>query len=343
MQGELLGRVSARAEALHVPLEVLFEVTHRCNLPCQHCYLPDHQDHGELTLAEIAVLFDQLVAAGTIFLTLTGGEILSRRDFREIIQLAYDRGFAIKLLSNATMITAELAQFFAERNVVQVSVSVYGGRAEIHDAVTGIPGSFARTLAGIEQLREHGLQVVVKTPVMTLNGAAAREVHDLALRHHMPCSFDFSLSGKNDGDDSPLAYQLRKREMVDILQQSPFREIFDGPLEGPGPDPCSAGKAYCAVGPTGDVMPCILMPMTVLGNVRHRSFTDIWRSAPGWQPLREITSDDLHTCHSCDVKAACTRCPGLAMHRGQGLDGCDLTGKEVASAKIAAVRLRVVK
>jgi len=74
MNGDLLTRLTEQAGVRKVPLEVLLEVTHRCNLPCVHCYLPDHLDHGELTFAELEGLFDDLAAAGTLFLTMTGGE-----------------------------------------------------------------------------------------------------------------------------------------------------------------------------------------------------------------------------------------------------------------------------
>lgn len=341
MKGDLLARVAARAAAENVPLEVLLEVTHRCNLPCRHCYLPDHLDHGELSFAELEALFDELAAAGTLFLTLTGGEVLARRDFVELVEAAAARGFAIKILSNATLVTDEVARRFAAAGVLEVSVSVYGDRPEIHDAVTDLPGSHARTMAGIERLRAHGLHVAIKTPLLSLNGAAARGVHAMAAAADMPCRFDMTMTPKNNGDPGPLALQLARRQMVELLSEPPFSTMYAGPLDGPGPSPCNAGRAYCAIGPTGDVMPCIMMP-AVVGNVRQRPFAEIWRSDPFLGRLRALDFEDLKACRSCDVKGACGRCPGLAMHRGQGLDGCDLSAKEVAKARVAA-RLRVIQ
>ncbi len=337
----LLERIIDRAEEAQVPFEVMFEVTHRCNLPCAHCYLPDHLDHGELSLPEIAALFDDLAAAGTFFLTLTGGEILSRRDFREIVDLAYERGFALKLLTNATMVTDELAAFFKQRNVLQVSVSLYGASAEVHDGVTGVPGSFERTLAGIDRLRAHGLKVFLKTVVLTTNVEGARDVHELARLRDMPCNYELAISARTDGNTSPLDLHVNRDRLVELLQQKPFDDLF-AVSEHPGPSPCSAGKRYAAIGPTGNVMGCIMMPAPV-GNVRERSFNEIWTTAPFFSELRALQFEDLHQCRSCDVKAACSRCPGSAMTRGQGPDGCDLTAKEVARARVAAHRLRVIQ
>jgi radical SAM protein with 4Fe4S-binding SPASM domain len=108
------------------------------------------------------------------------------------------------------------------------------------------------------------------------------------------------------------------------------------------PEPCNAGKSYCSIGPTGDLMPCILMPV-VVGNLRERKFAELWYGDPLFERLHAIEKADLHACASCDVAHECSRCPGLAVQRGQDIDGCDLSGKQVAKARIdARMRLRVV-
>ena len=69
--------MGARALKLGIPLRVHLDLTYRCNERCVHCYL-DHEDHGELTTAEILDLLDQMAAAQVFFLTLSGGEIFMR-------------------------------------------------------------------------------------------------------------------------------------------------------------------------------------------------------------------------------------------------------------------------
>jgi radical SAM protein with 4Fe4S-binding SPASM domain len=343
VNGALLQRISDTSKALHVPLEVLFEVTHRCNLPCVHCYLPNHADNGELSLAEVTSVLDQLAAAGTVFLTLTGGEVLSRSDFLEILDAAAARGFAVKVLTNATLIDDAVADRFAAAGVLEVSVSVYGADPAIHDAVTDMPGSFVRTMQGVERLRARGLHVILKTPMLTLNGEMAKDLHRYATLHEMPCNFDLTITPKNNGDPGPMALALHHKTMVDLMSAPPFDQIFlenDG--SGPGPEPCNAGRGYCAIGPTGDLSPCIMMPV-VVGNLRQRRFDELWRGDPFLGKLRALTFDDLATCRSCDVKGSCSRCPGIAMQRGQDVAGCDLSGKQVARARVEArKRLHVI-
>ncbi len=83
----LMQEMNERALELGVPLGVHLDVTYRCNERCVHCYL-DHDDHGEMTTAEIKDILQQLAEAGTFFLTLSGGEVLMRRDFFEILEYA---------------------------------------------------------------------------------------------------------------------------------------------------------------------------------------------------------------------------------------------------------------
>lgn len=344
MNGAILQRISDASKAHRVPLEVLFEVTHRCNLPCAHCYLPNHKDNGELSFDELCGVLDQLAAAGTVFLTLTGGEVLSRPDFCDILDAAAARGFALKVLTNATLISEEVADRFAAAGVLEVSVSVYGSDPAVHDEVTGMPGSFERTMAGVQRLRARGLHVIFKTPMLTQNGKLAKDLHQMAMMQNMPCNFDLTITPKNNGDPGPLALALHHKTMVELMSAAPFDQIFiDNDGTGPGPEPCNAGRGYCAVGPTGDVMPCIMMPV-VLGNLRARQFSEMWRDDPFLARLRNLSFDDLTTCRSCGVKGSCSRCPGIAMQRGQDIDGCDLSAKQVAKARVEARgRLRVVQ
>ncbi len=135
-----------------VPLSAHLDITYRCNERCEHCYL-DHEDHGEMTTAEIKDLLRQLADAGVFFLTLSGGEALMRRDCFEIIEYARSLMFNVKLKTNAVLIREKEAERLRALGVEQVQISVYSHRPEVHDAITKIPGSLKRTLAAIRLLQ----------------------------------------------------------------------------------------------------------------------------------------------------------------------------------------------
>src|ERR1700722_2602449 len=115
----LVEEMSAKALKLGIPLSVQLDLTYRCNERCVHCYL-DHEDHGEMTTAEITSLLDQLAAAGVFFLTLSGGGIMLRRDFFEILEHARKRTFCVKLKTNGILIREEQAKRIAALGVESI-------------------------------------------------------------------------------------------------------------------------------------------------------------------------------------------------------------------------------
>ena len=100
----LLVEMTEKALARNIPLSVQLDLTYRCNERCVHCYL-DHDDHGEMTTAEIKHLLEEMADAGVFILTLSGGEIFLRKDFFELLEYARrELTFCVKLKTNAIMI-----------------------------------------------------------------------------------------------------------------------------------------------------------------------------------------------------------------------------------------------
>src|SRR5580704_6325074 len=126
----LMDEMGKRALALGVPLGVQLDITYRCNERCVHCYL-DHDDHGEMNTVEIKDLLEQLAGAGVFFLTLSGGEILMRRDFFEILEHARRLMFHVKLKTNAVMIREREADQIRALALDSVQISVYSHRPEV--------------------------------------------------------------------------------------------------------------------------------------------------------------------------------------------------------------------
>jgi MoaA/NifB/PqqE/SkfB family radical SAM enzyme len=166
----LLAEMNDKALKLGVPISVHLDVTYRCNERCVHCYL-DHDDHGEMATAEIKDVLTQLSDAGVFFLTISGGEILMRRDLFEILEFARGLLFNVKLKTNGVMIREAEAKRIRELGVEQVQISVYSHRPEVHDAITKLPGSLKRTIEAIRFLRAQGLKVTIANVLMSANMA----------------------------------------------------------------------------------------------------------------------------------------------------------------------------
>ena len=318
----LLEEMTAKALRLNVPLNVQLDVTYRCNERCVHCYL-DHNDHGEMTTAEIRGVLDQLAKAGVFFLTLSGGEVFMRMDFFDIIEYARSLMFCVKVKTNAFMIREEEAQRLRDLAVQEVQVSIYSHRPEVHDAITLLPGSLKRTVAGIRRLREHGVKVVIANVLMMQNLGDNGGVKALARELDAEYTIDPTVTPMMDGERSILKLGLGVAQLKDVFRNpdmvgdtsefcAPPAPVTDDAMDEL---PCSAGHTACYISPYADVFPCVQFPLPS-GNLRRQKFLDIWHYSPQLNEVRTITARDLPVCSSCSHVASCSRCPGLAYMEG---------------------------
>ena len=318
----LMQELGQRALDRGVPLSVQLDVTYRCNERCIHCYL-DHEDHGEMTTAEIRNLLDQLADAGVFFLTLSGGEVFMRMDFFDIVEYARSLMFCVKIKTNAFMIRESEAQRLRDLNVQDVQVSIYSHRPEVHDAITLLPRSLKRSIAGIKLLRAHGVKVMIANVLMMQNFSDQAGVKKLADELGAHYTVDPTVTPMMDGDRAVLQLGLEVPQLQDVFRNSdlvgdvdefcaPPPAVEDDVLEE---FPCSAGHTMCYVSPYGDVFPCVQFPLPS-GNVRRQKFLDIWHHSHQLNEVRTITARDLPVCSGCNHVGTCSRCPGLAYLEG---------------------------
>jgi AdoMet-dependent heme synthase len=318
----LMAEVGQKAFNLGVPLAVHLDVTYRCNERCVHCYL-DHDDHGEMTTAEIKGVLDQLAEAGVFFLTFSGGEVFLRRDFFELLEHARRLLFNVKIKTNAVMIDEADAKRLRALNIDTVQISVYSHRAEVHDAITKLPHSFERTVKAIKFLHDQGLRVTIANVLMTANLGDHYGTQKLAADLGVHYTLDPTITPMMDGDMGVLELRIPGTELEEVFRNPALvgnQEEFCAPPKPPTEEDmegysCSAGHSFCYISPYGDVFPCVQFPLPT-GNVREQKFLDIWNFSPQMNEVRSIQARDLTTCSSCSHVASCSRCPGLAYMEG---------------------------
>ncbi len=318
MASSLSWRMAELCEKNHVPHSALCEITWRCNLNCQHCYLPEGQrrksarEADELSTVEWKRVFDEMADLGVLYLTLSGGEVFMRPDFLELVAHARKRSFDLRVFTTGTLLTPKAAQALVDHQVGKVEISLYG-KEETHDALVQIPGAFARSVAAGRVLRKGGITVVIKCPLMNMNIADYPFLIALANAEGFRYKFDPTVVPRDDKDQAPLALRTFDEEL-----KAAFRDpILRLSAQGDTPEDhllatpvCEAGRSYLSIGPGGDVYPCIEW-RTVLGNVRENSVGNIWTS-PKAQKIANLTREDFPVCNSCELLSWCPRCTGLA-------------------------------
>jgi radical SAM protein with 4Fe4S-binding SPASM domain len=318
----LMMEVGTKALALGIPLSAQIDITYRCNERCVHCYL-DHDDHGEMTTAEIKHLLDEMAEAGVFILTFSGGEIFMRKDFFELLEYARKKTFCVKLKTNAVLIREREAARIRELGVESIQISIYSHRPEVHDAITLVPGSLKRSIDGIRFLKSQGLRIVIANVLMTKNMQDYPGVRALAEELGVEATLDPTVSPMMDGDRSILSLGVGEAALQQVFRDQGLVgdvEEFCAVPTTPGEDalqslPCSAGHTSCYVSPYGDVYPCVQFPLPC-GNVRQQRFADIWRHSEQLNDVRSIRVKDVTGCSQCVHGSSCTRCPGLAYMEG---------------------------
>jgi len=128
-------------------------VTLACNNRCAFCPRSTLRHVSLDSPADLASRLDTLRSRSDR-VVLTGGEVTLLPEAPDLVALCRRRGFRqVGLITNGRRLSdRRLAQRLVEAGLTEVCVTVYDLRPEVHDALTGVPGSLAETLAGLDNL-----------------------------------------------------------------------------------------------------------------------------------------------------------------------------------------------
>lgn len=317
--GVLKSRLWQKAEDRCIPLGATIEITLRCNLRCIHCYnfdraipYPKVKSKAELTSEEIFALIDQLSSAGTLYLSLSGGEALVHPDLDDFIRHARRRRMAVKVKSNGTMLTAERVARLVDAGAFGVDISLYGATPETHDAFTEQPGSFARTIEGIHNSKAAGLDVRVNICLVRSNAHEAAQMIALMDELEMLIGLTPFITARYDGTTSSLDQRL-DQQMLEQLYRGPLKFLLRKPnFDSNKSVQCACARATVGITASGEVYPCIGAPVPS-GNIRRQAFTEIWENSPQLNRIRQLRLADFKTCAPCADRPYCGRSSGLVV------------------------------
>jgi MoaA/NifB/PqqE/SkfB family radical SAM enzyme len=154
---ELVTRHDFRSAAEPVP-EHTVRVNFHCNQACEFCFVSTHLPPATETAVRAAI--ERAGQEGAV-VVLSGGEPTLNSRLVEYVQLAKRHGArAVELQTNAIRLADRaLTRKLADAGVDEAMVSLHGSSAEISDAITGAPGTFAATVRGIDELLQTPVRV----------------------------------------------------------------------------------------------------------------------------------------------------------------------------------------
>jgi radical SAM protein with 4Fe4S-binding SPASM domain len=319
---------------------VSWNLTKKCNLRCEHCYIEAgviERDEAldELSTDECFDVIDQLATVNPeALLILTGGEPLLRRDVFAIAQRASDRGLWPVVGTNGVFITEELSERMIASGIRGVSLSLDALDAETHDRFRGVQGAWQNTVNGAEVLTKIGLPFIVQTTVGSHNHQEIPEIAEMAhalgarvfnLYFLVPTGRGAFISDLTAQKYEDIMGQLQalqrdfsgrmvvnskcaphyQRYLYEREPDSPFLKTFSMGAGG-----CPAGTHYVGIRPNGDVTPCPYLPVYG-GNLRETPFQEIWDSSKVFTDIRK-RNDLGGRCGPCEFSQVCGGCRARA-------------------------------
>jgi radical SAM protein with 4Fe4S-binding SPASM domain len=311
-----------------VPLVMSWNVTRECNMKCSHCYInaTEKKLANELTTQEGKNLMDQICKVSKPLLILSGGEPLLRPDIYELIEYGASKGLKMGLGSNGSLIDTAVATKLKTAGITTVSISLDSHIPAQHDEFRGVDGAWEKAVNACKALRKNNVLVQVNTTLTHENYDQIDDIMSLAEEIGVENFHLFFLVPTGRGtkltDISPQKYEdmitntFAKVSKHKLNVRPSCAPQFMRIAKGMGLDMrqwvrgCMAGLYYCRIYPNGDVTPCPYLPIK-LGNIREKSFKEIWFNSPVFKALRDPNSLK-GKCGACEHRTLCGGCRARA-------------------------------
>ena len=297
----------------NILFSALFELTYRCNEKCIHCYAENNSSRKELSTEEVKAVIDNLYKANVAEITFSGGEIFIRNDASNIIEYAYEKGFLINVFSNGINVNADIILKLAKCHIKSFQTSIYGSYAPLHDSITGVKGSFDKTISVLKEMTDLGITTCMKTTIMKDN---VHDYHNIKmLADSLGCGLEVGLNiiptlSKNKKNS---LLRIGEEDLLKIKKDELKRDISEDEIQNQDDSLaiCNAGHTNITINPYGDIVLCTGFD-TVIGNAVIDDISILWMNSEVLNEWRALNRRSLECRKKCDCKDYCSFCPAQA-------------------------------
>lgn len=306
------------------PVLGYLELTYRCNFNCLHCYCAGSvRQEKELSTQEIKEILDTLHQEGCLWLILTGGEPLLRKDFQEIYTYAKYKGFLITIFSNGSLFTDELIAFLAASPPETIEITVNGITQATFEKVTQSKRAFPNVINTIQKLKERNINLLVKSNCLIQNkkeiGSIKKWVEQTLgspRNGEYYYRYDRMIYPRLNGDTTPCQYRLEADDFRQVgLSDRDMKNEYRDELLCQKPRlprkneylyQCDMWKKQFFISPYGDLRFCSFASDYRV-NLRTTSFHEgFYKVFPRLSKERFQTNSP---CRDCELRSVCVTCP----------------------------------
>lgn len=319
-----------------VPLFVSIELTQNCNFRCRHCYNFDRTQKSRppenkegLTLDEWKKILHQIKESGGLFISFTGGEVLTYPHLFELLDETRKIGLSARLKTNAALIDQVMADKLKDYGVELIEVSFYGISENTHNYFTTTRGQLKKVREGILAIRKARIEVMVNIILHRGNILEYGKMKSWLEQEDLKWQVSFDMTVRHDGTRGSLDHRVSLEELEKLFSSDAGRGLL--PESNPtGNIQCGCARVNCGIGHDGKVYPCIGAPI-LSGDLREKTFDEIWKSSPVFKRIRGLKSESFKSCHNCEDRNYCQRSSGLMYLNTGNYTGADELTCQTAS------------
>jgi len=349
---DFFNQIRSKAYSSRTPIEGIIELTYRCNLKCVHCYIPKHyiqNSQEELSILEIYNILDEIAKEGCLWLVFTGGEIFCRKDFIDIYSYATNRGFIITLLTNGTLITPEIVDYFDEFRPQNIEITIYGATQETYEKITRVSGSFNKCINAISLLSERDIPLKLKSPLLTINRHEILKMKEIAHDYNVEFKFDSIIFPRIDLSREPCDYRLSSKEIIEFetIEQDRLKNLKESFISNYKSNntkellfTCHGGRTSFAIDPTGNLKLCSLLPINTF-SLRKDTFKNGWYNY--FEKVINTKIQNDFNCYKCQLFPLCTQCPAFSYLEHGVLDKIVPYTCGITKLRAHAINMNIIK
>ncbi len=271
-----------RALGFHSPDNLTIMVTGDCQCNCEHCLVYKMNRGDELSKNEIFDVIDQALELGVSQITFEGGEPTLRKDLPELIEHVDESKATSMAVTNGQYLTEDYVQELKEFGLDYINVSIDSPYPGVHDKFRGVPGLFEDATEGIKNSVDAGILTGVlyiarpgncdrEALERMVNYCGELGVFELMIDKIVPSG---RWAGKDVLSEAQEEEIIRfQKEIAEKKGKNLITNFFQ--LRRPDFFGCFAGRRWCYISPSGEVMPCMHVPIS-FGNVKEEKLSKIW-------------------------------------------------------------------
>jgi radical SAM protein with 4Fe4S-binding SPASM domain len=310
----------------HCPLAGQIELTYRCGLNCIHCYCTGLEGGDkELSTTQWKKVLDELQKQGCVYLGLSGGDPLIRKDFLELYSYAKRKCFIITIFTNGQALSRRALDYLAKSPPFSIEITLNGITQKTYEAITRVKGSFSIAMGNIKKIKERRLPLILKSNCLKQNKNEIGKIKAFAdgllgkerVKFHF--KYDPMIYPRLNRDKTPTNFRLSFQELSDLRKQdADIWQQYQSGIDTGFPDlerdksflyRCTAWREQFFINPYGRLKFC---------NFSEKFSIDL-KTTPFkegfYKQFPQLLTEKFKTnskCRNCRLRPVCYHCPARA-------------------------------